>query len=83
MARHNGKLVTVYKAQGEAEAQVIKSKLELNGIPAMLKSSASPSVYVFVLDGLGEYQVMVEESRAAEALEIIKPGSSDVNNDSL
>jgi hypothetical protein len=73
MNRHPEKLVEVYKAQGEAAAQVIKSKLEMNGIPALIKSTVSPSVHVFVIDGLGEYRVMVEQSRAEEALTIIEP----------
>ncbi len=74
MAHHAEKLVEVYKAQGEAEAQVIRSKLELNGIPSIVKSSASPSVHVFVLDGLGEYRILVEESRLEEALSLINSG---------
>jgi hypothetical protein len=73
MAHKAEKLVVIYKAQGEAEAQVIRSKLELNGIPSIIKSTASPSVHVFVLDGLGEYRIMVEQSRVEEALSIIKP----------
>ena len=74
MARHSEKLVEVYKARGEPEAQVIKSKLEMNGIHSLIKSTASPSVHVFVVDGLGEYCVMVEQSRVEEALAIIEPG---------
>jgi hypothetical protein len=63
----NEKLIEVYKAHGEIEAHIIKAKLESNGIPALLKSSAAPSVHAFVIDGLGEYRVMVPESLAAEA----------------
>ncbi|MBN1190510.1 MAG: DUF2007 domain-containing protein [Dehalococcoidales bacterium] len=73
MSQRAEKLVEVYKAQGEAEAQVIRSKLEMNGIPSMIRSSASPSVHVFVLDGLGEYRIMVEQSRVEEARALIIP----------
>jgi hypothetical protein len=67
------KLVEVYRARGEPEAQVIKAKLEMNGIPSLITSSASPSVHVFVVDGLGEYRVMVEQSRLEEAREVVEP----------
>jgi hypothetical protein len=71
------KLVEIYIAHGEAEALVIKTKLEASGIPAMLKSAAAPSVHAFVIDGLGEYRVMVPESLSEEAETIIK-GDVDV-----
>jgi len=71
MGKKEEKLVEIYLAHGEAEAQVVKTKLESCGIPAMLKSSAAPSVHAFVIDGLGEYRVMVPESFAREANDLI------------
>ena len=68
---NNQELVSVYKAAGELEAQVIKGLLESNGIPCILKSNAAPSVHVLTVDGLGEVQVMVPKSRAAEADKMI------------
>lgn len=65
------KLVEVYKAFGEAEALIIKSLLESNGIPCLLKSHAAPSVHVFTVDGMGEVRVMVNENRAEEAKGLI------------
>ncbi len=65
------KLVEVYRALGEAEALIIKSLLESNGIPSILKSHAAPSVHVFTVDGMGEYKVMVSESKAEEARRLI------------
>jgi hypothetical protein len=53
------------------EAQVIKAKLESNGIPALLKSTAAPSVHAFIIDGLGEYYVMVPEAAFEEAQNIL------------
>jgi len=61
------KLVEIYKAQGEAEAQVIKTKLESLDIPAVIISAIPPSVYNFVIDGLGSFKIMVPESLAEEA----------------
>jgi len=65
------KLVEVYRAVGEAEAQIIKGLLESNGIPCLLKSNAAPSVHVFTVDGMGEVKVMVRESTAEEAKRLI------------
>ena len=62
----------VYRAAGEAEAQIIKGLLESNGIHCFLKSNAAPSVHVFAIDGLGEVKVMVRESRAEEAKRLIR-----------
>ena len=64
-------MVEVYRANGEAEAQVIKGLLESHGIPALLKSHASPSVHMFVVDGMGEVKIMVLASVADKARELI------------
>jgi hypothetical protein len=68
----NEKLVEVYRACGEATAQFIKGKLESSGIAAVLQSRAAPSVHAFTLDGMGEYRVMVLESDAEEARNLIE-----------
>ena len=49
-----GKLVDVYRASGELEAQVIKGLLESNGIRCILRSDAASSVHAFTVDGMGE-----------------------------
>ncbi len=64
-------MVAVYRAAGEAEAQIIKGLLDSNGIPCLLKSNVSPSVHVFAVDGMGEVYVMVGESMANKASELI------------
>ena len=65
------KMVEVYKAPNEMEAQVIKSLLESYDIPCFLKSHAAPSVHMFTIDGMGEVKVMVLESTADRARELI------------
>lgn len=67
-----GKLVEVYRARGEAEACIIKGLLESNGIQSILMSHAAPSVHVFTVDGMGEVRVMVDESMAEEARNLIR-----------
>ena len=66
------KLVEVYKANSEMEAQVIKGLLESYDIPCLLKSNAAPSVHVFTVDGMGEVKVMVWDSMSDRARELIK-----------
>ena len=65
------KLVEVYKARTEMEAQVIKSLLESFDIPCTFKSNAAPSVHMFTMNGLAEVKVMVLDSMADEAKKLI------------
>jgi len=66
------KMIEVYRATGEAEAQIIKGLLESNGIHCLLRSNAAPSVHVFAIDGMGEVKVMVGESVAEKARRLIE-----------
>lgn len=66
------KIVEVYKAKGELEAQVIKGLLESQGIPCLLQSHVSSSVHPFSINGLGEVKVMVPENIAEEAKRLIE-----------
>lgn len=70
------KLIEVYRAAGETEAQVIKNLLDSYGMPCFLKSNAAPSVHMFTVDGMGEVRVMVWEEMAGKARELIK-GKND------
>jgi len=66
------KLVEVYRAAGELEAQVIRSLLEQYGIPCLLKSNAAPSAHMFAVDGMGEVRVMVWEEMVEKAKTLIR-----------
>ena len=66
-----GKLVEVYKAGSDMEAQVIRSLLESYDIPCFLKSNAAPSVHLFTMDGMAEVKILVLESMADRARELI------------
>lgn len=68
---NNERLVEVYKARHEMEAQVIRSLLESYDIPCFLKSNAAPSVHMFTVDGMAEVKVMVLDSMADRARELI------------
>lgn len=66
------KLVEVYIAKGEAEANIIRGLLDSYGIPSVFKAQASPSVHVFAIDGLGQVKILVSEDDAADARELIE-----------
>ena len=65
------KMVEVYHASNSMEAQVIKGLLESYDIPCFLKSNAAPSVHIFTMDGMAEVKIMVLESLAPRARELI------------
>ncbi len=66
------KTVAIYRAVSEAEARIIKSFLESNGIPCLLKANAAPSVHAFAINGMGEVSVLVWEDMAEKARELIR-----------
>ena len=74
--KNSEKMVEVYDARNDMEAQVIKSLLESFDIPCFLKSNAAPSVHLFTIDGMGEVKVMVLESLADKARELIVSNSN-------
>jgi hypothetical protein len=53
------------------EAQVIKGRLENEGIPVLLSYESAGVVYGITVDGLGEVKVMVPEHLAEEAKQIL------------
>jgi hypothetical protein len=75
------KLVEVYRAKGESQAEIIRGLLESYGIPSMLRSNAAPSAFQFTVDEMGEYKVMVWEKDAAAARELIESGSEKIEEE--
>jgi len=65
------KLKEVYSVWGPAEAEVIKSFLESNGIKCLLKGLVVQSVHPFSADGLGEIKIYVAEKDWEVAKELI------------
>ncbi len=66
------KLVKVHTAYGHLEASVMKSHLEAEGIPSLLKYESASQVFGITVDGLGKVHVMVPEEFAEEAKEILE-----------
>lgn len=71
-------MVTVYRAFGQLEAQVIKTKLESAGIPVLLKYESAGLVFGLTVDGLGEVQVQVPAQWEDSARELLnEPGITE------
>ena len=73
MEKHKSEFVVIDTVQGELAAQVIKSHLESEGIPVLLKYESAGIVYGLTIDGLGEVRILVPQEFAKEAKEMIKP----------
>jgi hypothetical protein len=74
------RLVSVYTGS-YMEAQIMKSHLESEGIPAILKYEPAGLVYGVTVDGLGETTVLVPEQLSKEAKEILKVQEVSPSND--
>ena len=71
--RKRGNLVCVATTAGQMHAQLLKSKLEMLGIPVLLEYESAGLVLGLTIDGLGEVRVMVPEEFEADALQAIEP----------
>lgn len=57
---------------GQAEAEVIKSFLESNGIPCFFKGQVVQSIHPFTMDGLGEIKIYVKEPDVETAKKLLE-----------
>jgi hypothetical protein len=76
------KLVAIYNAR-QIEAQIIKGRLENEGIPVLLSYDSSSLVFGITIDGLGAVKIMVPERFAEQAREIlrVKYNESEIGED--
>ena len=63
-------LVVLCKAR-HGEAQIIRARLEDEGIPAALSYESLGIVYGLTIDGLGEVRVLVPEAYHEQALAVL------------
>ena len=73
MDNQRSHFVVICKVQGELAANVIKSHLKSEGVPALLQYESAGRVYGISVDGLGEVKVLVPEELAEKAKRIIEP----------
>jgi hypothetical protein len=64
------KLVSVYSGN-YLQAQIVKGRLDSEGVPSLLRYEGAGLVYGVTVDGLGEARVMVPEALAEEAKAIV------------
>jgi hypothetical protein len=64
------KLVSVFSGN-YLQAQIVKGRLESEGVPAMLRYEGAGLLYGITVDGLGEARVMVPEDLAEQAETIL------------
>jgi hypothetical protein len=72
------RLVTIYRAAGQPEAEIIRGRLEIEGILALLKYESIGSVYGLTVDGLGQVEVQVPARFASRAREIIESTGHEI-----
>jgi len=73
-------LTTVYVAK-RTVAEIIKSRLESEGIPAILQYESAGLIFALTVDGLGEARVMVPDYLAEEARQILQtPGTEEIES---
>ena len=65
--------VEITRVHGELEASIVKSHLESEGIPVLLKYESAGRVFGLTVNGLGEVRVLVPQDLAEEAKRIIEP----------
>lgn len=63
---------TICTVGGMLRAQVIKTKLEAAGIPALLDYESLGQVMGITVDGLGQVRVLVSKADAEEARALIE-----------
>jgi hypothetical protein len=65
--------VTVHRANGFSEAEILKNMLESYGVQARLSYEAYGKIMGLMTDGLGVTAIQVPEEQAEEARELLKP----------
>ena len=65
-------LVVISTVQGEVTANIIKSHLENEGIPVLLKWESVGIVFGLTVNGLGQVKILVPQEFADEAKHIIE-----------
>jgi hypothetical protein len=64
--------VVVWEAANVMEAEIVKSRLEAEGIPAIIRSEALGQIYGLTLGGLAAADVLVPAPLADRAIELLE-----------
>jgi len=74
-------MVVVHTANGEMEAQALKSVLEAAGIPTVLDIEAASKLFVVTVDGLGAVKIKVPADRAEEARTVLSTPAEPIGDE--
>jgi ribonuclease-3 len=64
-------LVIIFRTQSDVEASVVRGLLEAHGVPTVVASGITHSIFPLAIDGLGEVRISVHPGDADEARRII------------
>ncbi len=70
--------VVVWEAANSMEAEIVKSRLEADGIPAIISSEAAGQIYGLTIGGLASAKVLVPAPLADRAIALLE---SDVDGE--
>jgi hypothetical protein len=76
-----GELKELIRIWDLAEADVIKSFLESQGIPCLIRGEAIASLYRIMTDGLGEIRILVPAEHFETAKKLIEESPPTPEND--
>ena len=76
------KLVSVFSGN-YLQAQIVKGRLESEGVPAMLRYEGAGLIYGITVDGLGEARVMVPENLVEQAETILADQEYEEPDDAI
>ncbi len=79
--QRDGAYEVVYTANGEAEANGIRTALEAAGIPSEMKVEAAARLFPVTIDGLGAVRILVPSDCLDEAREILSTPAEPAAND--
>ncbi len=80
--------VVVWEAANRMEAEIVRARLESEGIPAVIRGEALGNVYGLTMGGLAAADVLVPAPLADKAIEILRtaqeeePGSDEAGTES-
>ena len=71
----------LFKTNDIFEANIIKSKLEAEGIPVLVKGDVLGNAYKVTVNGLGLIRIYVGEENLEKAKELIDTGGGSEDSD--
>jgi hypothetical protein len=75
--KQKDEMVVIAQPQSEGEAQMMKERLERQGVPAMVQNRDAAAAYGSIGLAYFVYVMMQDQDRAREALNPVYPGTID------